>query len=87
MFPRLIVTSKTITKIVKSEKNQIYIALYLSFKKATARIPPFRAPSKNPTEKNARITSASFWVNQNIKGYWVSFRYKKKKIVSNIAKG
>ena len=60
MFPRFIVSSNTITKIVNNEKNQIYIALYLSFKNATTRIPPLRAPNKKPTEKNARITSASF---------------------------
>ena len=74
IFPRLIVTSNTITKIVNKEKNQIWIALYLSFKNATTRIPPLSAPSRKPTEKNARITSASFWVNQNINGYWVSLR-------------
>jgi hypothetical protein len=45
------------------------------------------APNKKPTEKKARITSASFWVNQNINGYWVSLRYTKKNIASKIANG
>lgn len=60
IFPRVIVTSRTITNIVNNEKNHIWIVLYLALRNATARIPPLSAPNKNPTEKKANMTSASF---------------------------